>query len=655
MKLTIAALVTSLPLTVASGQAIDPIDAYGAQIAAAEKSLRLGETRELRRWLDACAPELRGWEWRHLNAIADTSTREIAIGEAPTRVEVSPRGDQLAIVDGNNVRIVSWPGLEQLTVVDQHGGSVYCATFSPDGDRLITVSRDVTSRTWDLASGSEIARIELSNPAVAACAFGPSGDVAATCAWERDEHGSVHGVVWVWDPATGTLHHRERVGDKPLSSIAFTPDGERIVVGSWDGLVHVLDAEGRELVRCQLPDEGVYNAVDDIAISPDSRHVAAASKDRTVRVFSVSTGELAATLRGHDGYVRGVTFSPDGARIATCSIDSTCAIWDTSTWQRNSVLRGAADSVYGLTWAGDSIIACADGVIRTWAAETNDSDSVDISIPAEGIYSTTFSGDDSEVAVACFDGWIRLCDARTGQERLAWEAHPGSTCHSAVFSGDGRRLITASWDKTARIWDPSTGANIAVLDAGDGVYAGALSHRGDFAATSGPRLRIWNVAEKKAIGETEVDGAQCTRLTFSPDGRRVASAWSDGYARIHSVPDGEELARLGTGGPAVNAAAFLPDGRIATGDAAGVVRVFGEDGNLTHSLDTGGRGVNQITCRADRIAVATDKLWLLDTLSVRPVLSISPHTDTIWDLSWSKDGSRIATCRIQGVIGILGR
>jgi WD40 repeat protein len=290
-----------------------------------------------------------------------------------------------------------------------------------------------------------------------------------------------------------------------------------------------------------------------------------------------------------------------------------------------------------------------------WASDTSDGNSLDISIPTDGVYSAAFSSDGTEVAVACFDGWIRLYDAHTGTERLAWEAHPGSTCHSAAYSSDGRRLITASWDKTARIWDPAAGDEIAVLDAGDGVYASAISNGGDLAATSGPVLRIWDVGEHRVLSEISVDGAQCTRLAFSRDGRHVASAWSDGYARIHSTPEGGEVAHLGAGGTAVNAAAFLPDGRIATGDAAGVVRLFTKEGRLVHAIDTSGRGVNQIACAGGRIAVATDKLWLLEARSARPVLALSPHTDTIWDLSWNSDGSRIATCRIQGVVRILGR
>ncbi|MCA9290831.1 MAG: hypothetical protein KDA25_06870, partial [Phycisphaerales bacterium] len=343
--ITLATITLSMLLS-GSGEPGTPTDdhgfvAYQAGIAAAEKSLRLGETRELRRWLDACPPAYRGWEWRHLDSITDTTTRTVPTVATPIRIVMAPSGDRCATVEGAAVRIRSWPDLAEITVIDGHDDAVYRAEFSPDGRRLITVSRDVTARTWDLDTGAEIARIDLANPAFAAATFDPTGAVAATCAWERDDAGSVFGVVWLWDPRTGDVLRRVRVGVKPLSAIRFTPDGAHLVVGSWDGLVHVLDADADETVPLSLPDEGIYNAVNDVAVSPDGHFVAAASKDRTTRVFDLATGDLVATLRGHLGYVEGVSFSPDGATLATSSIDATIALWTVGDWSRRTILRGS--------------------------------------------------------------------------------------------------------------------------------------------------------------------------------------------------------------------------------------------------------------------------------------------------------------------------
>ena len=639
----------------ASAQAGAGLPSYQAHIAAAEKSLRLGEAIELRRWLDAAPTPYRGWEWRYLNAVSDTSTRAVAAPDTPTRLAISPLGDRLATVEGSRVRLWSWPGLEPLGTVEGHTDAIYRAEFDPSGARLITVSRDVTSRTWDLATGVEIARIELSNPAVAAATFSPDGTTAATCAWERDEEG-VHGVVWVWDAATGEQLARARVGVKPLSAIRFTPDGQRILVGSWDGLVHVLDARAEEVRRIMLPDRGIYYAVNDIAISPDGTLVAAGTKDRSASVFLVESGELVATLDGHDGYVEGVQFAPDGLTLATASADATVRLWETAGWSGVRTLRGHLNTVRGLAFAGDEIVTCSlDGTLREWDGRAGGRELVEIVSGAEGCYSAAFNADGSTIALACYDGTLRVFNAADGSPVASWEAHPGSTCHAAAYSADGTRLITCSWDNTARVWRSPSHEPLAVLDAGEGVYAAALSPDGHIAATTGKALRLWDVDSEEVLHTIAVQDASPRRACFSPDGATVACGWSDGRARVYAVSTGAELAVLDSGGQAVETVAFDPDaGHLITGDSAGVVRSFeASTWREDWSCDTGERGVNQVAVMDGRIAAGTDRLVLLDAASGAMVFQTRPVSDTVWHLSWSPDGSKLGVCTTGGIAAVL--
>lgn len=631
--------------------------AYQAQMAAAEKSLQLDDVREVRRWLDATDPARRGWEWEYLNSIADTTVSTVETGASPIRITMSPRGDLAATVEASVVQLRSWPSLDIVRTISGHDDAVYRAEFSPDGRRLVTVSRDVTARTWDVESGAEIARLSLANPAFAAATYSPDGKSAATCAWERDETG-VHGVVWVWDAATGEVKHRRRVGVKPLSAICYTPDGTRLVVGSWDGLVHVLDASAQEVTRFSLPDEGIYNAVDDVAIHPAGDFVAAASKDRTVRVFSLASGELAATLRGHGGYVEGVAFSHDGAALASTSVDASVRVWGVSGWSQRTVLRGATDTVRGAAWSLDDLtmVACAlDRRLLVWPADLDAAGMVRIETGVPGTYSAAFSPNGRAVAVSCHDGWMRLYDTRTGELTDAWEAHPGSTCHAASFSADGRLLATTSWDKTVRIWHMAERGEPVVLDAGEGTYACAISPDGAWAAGTGAALHVWDVGSAAAIHKIAVDSAQPTRATFSPDGSLIASGWTDGVARVHGVSTGELVAALGTKGPRVETVDFTDDGsRLVAGSADGVVRIFpARGGEAISACDTGGHAVNQVDVHGDRVAIATDQLWIMDLEHGDLVLGLKPHADTIWHLSWSADGRRLATCSNK-VIGVLG-
>ena len=63
-----------------------------------------------------------------------------------------------------------------------------------------------------------------------------------------------------------------------------------------------------------------------IAFAPDSKTLASASLDSTVKLWNVATGQLALTVQ-HIGPVTDVAFSNDGRLMVTCGADATARIW----------------------------------------------------------------------------------------------------------------------------------------------------------------------------------------------------------------------------------------------------------------------------------------------------------------------------------------
>src|SRR5262249_1757311 len=68
-----------------------------------------------------------------------------------------------------------------------------------------------------------------------------------------------------------------------------------------------------------------------VAFSPDGRRLAAEGKEKTVKVWDVTTGQPIRTLTGHTKEVWSVAFSPDGKQLASASDGGEVIIWDMLT------------------------------------------------------------------------------------------------------------------------------------------------------------------------------------------------------------------------------------------------------------------------------------------------------------------------------------
>jgi WD40 repeat protein len=115
-----------------------------------------------------------------------------------------------------------------------------------------------------------------------------------------------------------------------VTSVGFSPDGIRIVSGSYDKMIRIWDARtGEEVMK---PLEGHTDCVTSVGFSPDGTHIVLGSSDETIRIWDARTGEeVTKPLEGHTDSVASVGFSPDGIRIVSGSWDKTIRIWDAGT------------------------------------------------------------------------------------------------------------------------------------------------------------------------------------------------------------------------------------------------------------------------------------------------------------------------------------
>jgi WD40 repeat protein/tRNA A-37 threonylcarbamoyl transferase component Bud32 len=435
---------------------------------------------------------------------------------------------------------------------------------------------------------------------VRSVAFSPDGRRIVTASFDN--------TAGVWDVSTGRLVTLIRGHTDRVISAAFSPDGDRIVTGSFDRTARIWDtATGREIIRLSGHTDRVRCAV----FSPDGQSVATGSYDKTVRIWDAATGREIRRLLGHDEVVTAVAFSPDGRRIVTASFDKTARIWDAATGRQMQLLSGHADSVTFAAFSPEGsriVTASADKTARIWDAETG-RESTRLSGHTEVLAGVAFSPDGQRVVTASYDKTARIWDATTGQPITVLSGHTGYV-ESAVFSPDGRRVATGSSDYTARIWDAGNGRELEVLTGHDGVVGSAAyspDGRRIVTASYDKTARIWDAATGRQMQLLSGHTDRVVFAEFSPDGRQLLTASLDKTARMWDPATGRQIALFGGHTDLVLTAAFSPDGR----------RV--------------------VTASNDKTA----RIW--DAATGRQMQLLSGHTDSVTFAVFSPEGSRIVT------------
>ena len=319
------------------------------------------------------------------------------------------------------IRVWDARGSLRLLTLRGHRGDVNSVAFSPDGNRIVSGSSDSTLKVWDAGTGKEVLVLTGHKSSVTSVAFSPDGD--------RIVSGSRDNTVRLWDTTSGlqtlVIEHEDvddreaRWGTSVVRSLAFSPDGRRIVGGGLDNTLKVWDSgTGKEILVLT----GHKTSVTSVAFSPDGTRIVSGSRDNTVRLWDAGTGKEILVLTGHESSVTSVAFSPEGDRIVSGSYHRTPRVWDAST--------------------GDEILALTGH--------------------ESGVTSVAFSPEGNQIVSGSSDNTVRLWDAGTGKEILVLTGHKSSVT-SVAFSPDGRRIISGSDDETIRLWDATKNRQIRPL------------------------------------------------------------------------------------------------------------------------------------------------------------------------------------------------
>src|SRR5262249_52266982 len=106
--------------------------------------------------------------------------------------------------------------------------------------------------------------------------------------------------------------------NKAVLGVKFSPNGERVLVGTGGGEGYLWDIQGEKEVQSLRGHQGaVYGG----AFSPHGQRALSGGGDKTRPVWDLEMGKELACFRQLNGPVTNVIFSPDG-RFAACADDA---------------------------------------------------------------------------------------------------------------------------------------------------------------------------------------------------------------------------------------------------------------------------------------------------------------------------------------------
>ncbi|KAI0342503.1 WD40 repeat-like protein [Trametopsis cervina] len=574
-------------------------------------------------------------------------------------IAVSPDGRTIASAQGTRAQLWDAATGERIgEPLAGHSDRVRAITFSPNGRRLVSGSKDCTIKIWSTATGHPVGQ-PLQGHTGGVCSVSCSRDGKSIVSGSHDN------TVRIWEAGTHRLIHTLEGHTDTVWSVAFSPDGRTVASSSKDQTIRLWDLAMSSPSAITLT--GHEGWVNSVAFSPDGKTVASASADRTIRLWDVATHTLVGEpLRHHSNVVNAVTFSEDGTRLISNATDSSIRVWDIAQRrQAGLVLTGHGGWVklavfpsygYGLKVVSGSF----GGTIDVWNVTTDEAMNESAVTLSGAVWSVVFSPDGRRLASGMGDGTIQQWDPETGKAIGKPLIGHSNTVYSVVFSADGRKLVSGSHDRTIRQWDPATGNTIGDAFAGHRkpVRSVAISKDGRWIVSrsfDGTVVR-WDAATGEQDGTFDVPGAVWA-VAFSPDGQTVVAGLRDNTLRLWDAATTEPIGTLAGHTDQVLSVAFSADGaKLVSGSKDHTVRLWSLEtkeaigGPLTgHTQDIwtvafSPDGTRIVSGSNDR----TVRQWSVATQEKigRPL----EHTDVVVFATISPDGNQIVTRTVDGSI-----
>ncbi|KAI9334103.1 WD40-repeat-containing domain protein [Obelidium mucronatum] len=456
---------------------------------------------------------------------------------------------------------------------------------------------------------------------------------------------------------------------------------------------------GRDLHWGPLTLVGHKSSVQGVCFAPDGQTVVSAG-DKTIKIWSIVTGECIKTFEGHTQSVYTVCLCHhDGQTVASGSRDKTCEsrfhrmdkrlyplhktrlckVWSLSSGACTWTLEGHTKSVKSVALSPDGqtvVSGSPDNTIKLWSLRTGsclktfvnpgEADRMILTVAVSSDGKTIVSGEGSGSALdnaGDKDFAVKLWSIETGSCYQTFTHN--SWIYSVAISRDAKTVLSSTEaGKSAKLWSVETGECIKELLGHDGTVMSVAFSPDDQSVVTGSTdstvklwavvsgsfdklVQLWSIQTGDSVslhGHTQ----EVLSVAVSMDGKRVVSGSADGTIKLWSMETKTCLTTLKGHKTRVSSVAISQDGRIVvSGSWDATVKIWAvETGACIHTMTGHDAWVDSVAISLDGLtAVSVSRqmqirLWSVSTGDCIKTISASSG---VAQVGISPDGRIVVT------------